>query len=98
MILQCLGCRGLFDRELMETDTLCVKCWAIAELKKKGGDTDVKANRKEHGDRRARGKAKVLPLGAGLPIASGERVRKSDGRNGQMSLPIMSALDPACQA
>lgn len=74
MILQCRVCRGLFNQELMETDALCVQCWAIEELKKEGGENHKKGKPTKQGDK-------------GLPLP-GERVKTSNGRSGQLELSL----------
>lgn len=75
MIVQCRVCKGLWPEERMATETLCIRCEALEYLEKnKGGDGGVEAKPEKQGYE-------------GLP-GKGERVKKPDGRSGQMSLSL----------
>lgn len=74
MIVQCLKCKGLWSKDQMATNTLCVKCEAIEWLEKKGGEIHKKEKPTQQGDK-------------GLPMP-GERVTKTDAPKGQISLPL----------
>ncbi len=84
MICFCESCHRFFSENRMVSETQCDQCEAVEYLKKKGGENQKETKLKSKETKGSR--------------CERERVSKSDGRKGQMSLPIMSALDPACQA
>jgi hypothetical protein len=75
MIGQCRVCLGCFTESNMETDTLCIKCWAIEELKKKGGENHKKEKPEKQGDK-------------GLPDSSRERETRTGAPMGQLTLEL----------